>query len=69
MVTEKKVRVTVDYFHCKWCEACVVEMPELFYYDETTGKAAAVSEPVSLTEELERVVSICPTDCIEISDF
>lgn len=64
----KKVRVVVDSYRCKWCEACVVEMPEIFIYDELTGKAGATGEPVELTQDLERVLVLCPTKCIEVEE-
>ena len=64
----KKVRVIVDSYRCKWCEACVVEMPEVFFYDERSGKAEATSETVELTEALESVIAICPTECIEVEE-
>lgn len=61
-----KVRVVVDTYRCKWCEACVVEMPEIFFYDEMTGKADAKGEPVELSQALESVLAICPTRCIYV---
>ncbi len=64
----KKVRVVVDSYRCKWCEACVVEMPEIFFYDEMTGKADATGELVELTQALEGVLAICPTECIEVEE-
>lgn len=64
----KKVRVVVDSYRCKWCEACVVEMPEIFFYDEMTGKADAIGDPVELTQALESVLAICPTECIDVEE-
>ncbi len=63
-----KVRVVVDSYRCKWCEACVVEMPEVFFYDERTGKADAIGEALELTEALESVLVLCPTKCIEVEE-
>ncbi len=64
----KKVRVIVDSYRCKWCEACVVEMPEIFFYDEMTGKADAIGDEVELTQALESTIAICPTKCIEVEE-
>jgi ferredoxin len=64
----KKVRVVVDSYRCKWCEACVVEMPEIFFYNEMTGMADAIGEEVELTPALESVISLCPTECIEVEE-
>jgi hypothetical protein len=43
-------------------------MPEIFFYDELTGKADAVGELVELTQALEGVLAICPTKCIEVAE-
>lgn len=64
----KKVRVVVDSYRCKWCEACVVEGPEIFFFNEMTGKADVLGEPVELTEALETLIAICPTKCITLED-
>ncbi|MBU0680555.1 MAG: ferredoxin [Proteobacteria bacterium] len=65
----QKVRVFVDSYRCKWCEACVVEMPEIFSYDEMTGKVAAIGEVVELTPALESTIVICPTKCIYVEEM
>jgi ferredoxin len=65
----KKVWVFVDSYRCKWCEACVVEMPEIFSYDEMTGKAVAIGEEVELTQDLESTIAICPTKCIYVEQL
>jgi ferredoxin len=61
----KKVRVFVDSYRCKWCEACVVEMPSVFFYNEMTGKADVAVPEMERTPELERVMALCPTKCIQ----
>jgi len=61
-----KVIVEVDSFRCRWCEACVEMCPDIFYYDETSNQAAAKSEPVELSNDLQTTATMCPSRCIEL---
>lgn len=60
-------RLFVDIYRCKACGACIELCPEVFYLDEVTEKAKERIDEVELSEALEQAVSICPTNCIELT--
>lgn len=62
----KKVVVEVDSYRCRWCEACVEMCPDIFYYDESGGHAAAHGRPVELTNDLQTTATMCPSRCIDL---
>ncbi|MEN8141689.1 MAG: ferredoxin [Thermodesulfobacteriota bacterium] len=64
----KKVTVSVDSFRCRWCEACVEMCPDIFYYDEASGQAAAHPGEVELTNDLQTTATMCPSRCIELEE-
>ena len=64
-----KVRVSVDGYRCRWCEACVEMRPDIFYYDEANDQAAAHQDDFELDNDLQTAATMCPSRCIEIEEL
>lgn len=57
-------RVVIDEEECMGCEACVEIVPDVFGFDDDSGKAF-VTMPEGGDEGLiEDAMDACPADCI-----
>ncbi len=60
-------QVFINKVKCKGCGSCEEVLPNAFKMDEITEKAEFIGDAAELDgEALEKAVSICPTECIEI---
>ncbi len=59
-------RIQLDSYRCNACGSCAELMPEIFQMNPVTEKAEAIVEKSEMSDQLESVVSICPTSCIEL---
>lgn len=62
------MKIQVDTFACREYANCVVESPDVFDIDETTGKVMLlIEEPSSeLHEEVRAAAASCPVHAITL---
>lgn len=60
------MKVVVDPRLCKGYANCIVEAPEIFDFDDDTGKSVVIdAEPApALQAELDQAVRMCPVQAI-----
>ena len=56
--------VYVDEDECIGCESCVEIAPDVFTFNETTGKASVVNTEGAPEDVIQEAIDICPTQCI-----
>lgn len=56
----------IDTYLCNGCGTCIEMCPEVFFFDETSGKAALVVPEPIITDEVYQAAAYCPEKCIEI---
>lgn len=57
-------RVTIDEDECVGCESCVELCPEVFEFDEASGKAKVI-KPDAADDCIEEAMESCPVECIK----
>jgi len=57
-------RVVIDEEECMGCEACVEIAPDVFEFDDDTGKALVVQHEGGDIGLVEEAMDACPADCI-----
>ena len=57
-------RVVIDEEECMGCEACVEIAPDVFEFDDDTGKALVVQPEGGDIGLVEEAMDACPADCI-----
>lgn len=64
------MKVLVDQRTCREYANCVIESPDVFDIDETTGKAVVlVAEPeAALHDEVRAAASACPVHAITLEE-
>jgi ferredoxin len=62
------VLIYIDTYRCNGCGSCVELAPAVFIIDEVTEYPGLISDEMEITEELERAVAMCPTQCIDIEE-
>jgi len=55
--------VTIDEDECVGCESCVELCPDVFVFDEGSGKARVI-KPEGLEECIQEAMDSCPVECI-----
>lgn len=58
--------IIIDTYLCNGCGTCIELCPDVFCFDETTGKAALVLPDPPVTDEVRKAAAYCPEKCIEI---
>lgn len=64
------MRVVVDARLCKGYTNCIVEAPDVFSFDDNTGKSVvgdAEPDP-EMRGEIDRAIRMCPVHAISIQD-
>ena len=56
--------VTIDEEECVGCESCVEICPEVFEFDDASGKAKVI-KPDGVEECIEEAMGSCPVECIK----
>ena len=59
----KKIPV-IDMSECTDCESCLELCPEVFTKNKDTGQIEVIDLSEYSEEDIQEVISICPTDCI-----
>lgn len=64
------MRVTVDLDKCNAYANCVMEAPEVFDLDASTGMAVVTQEspPAELRARVEAAARVCPVQAITVED-
>lgn len=64
------MRLEVDVARCQGYANCIVEAPDLFDFDEDTGKAVVLVAQVAETHEdqARRAIADCPVAAIRALD-
>lgn len=64
------MRITVDLMTCKAYANCMAEAPDVFEYNDETGKVRLLMAEVGpeRRDEVERAVDACPVQAISLSD-
>lgn len=60
--------VYVDEDECIGCESCVEIAPDVFTFNETTGKASVVNIEGAPEDVIQEAIDTCPTQCIHWED-
>jgi ferredoxin len=55
--------IIIDEDECVGCESCVEICPDVFEFDEDSGKAV-VSNPDSSDDCVDEAIESCPVECI-----
>ena len=61
-------QINIDTYLCNGCGTCIEMCPEVFRFDETTGKADLVTPEPEITDEIYLAAAYCPEKCIEIQE-
>ena len=61
-------QIIIDTYLCNGCGTCVEMCPEVFRFDETSGKAELVTAEPEITDEVYQAAAYCPEKCIEIQE-
>lgn len=56
--------VYVDEDECIGCESCVEIAPDVFTFNETTGKASVVNPDGAAEDVIQDAIDTCPAQCI-----
>jgi ferredoxin len=56
--------VVIDEDECVGCESCVELCPEVFEFDEDTGKAKVI-KPDAVDDCIQEAMDSCPVECIQ----
>jgi len=64
------MEVHVDLRTCKAYANCMVEAPDVFDFDEETGKVKLLVQTVDgrMAEEVRRAVAACPVHAISVTE-
>ncbi len=62
--TEKISVPVIDISRCTLCDSCIAIAPEIFQKNFDTGLIEVIDLPEYSVEKIEKVINICPTDCI-----
>ena len=57
-------RVVLNQDECLGCEACVEIAPDIFNFDDDTGKAFVVIPEGGDEGLIEEAIDTCPAECI-----
>lgn len=60
-------KVMIDESECIGCESCVEICPDVFEFDEASGKAVVVN-PEGVDDCIQEAIDTCPVECIEWSE-
>ena len=60
------MQIIIDTYLCNGCGTCIEMCPEVFHFDQTSGKAALVEPDPVVTDEVYQAAAYCPEKCIEI---
>lgn len=58
--------VVIDTYRCNGCGTCIEMCPDVFRFDEMSGKAELVSAGPVVTDAVYQAAAYCPEKCIEI---
>ena len=64
MPNDKKIKIRIDPEKCMGCATCSVLFPEVFAYDEVSGKSAVREEMID-EDTLASVLRMCPAGAIQ----
>ena len=64
------MRVVVDARLCKGYANCIVEAPDVFSFDDNTGKSVVIdAQPdPDMQAELDQAIHMCPVHAISLQD-
>jgi len=64
------MKISVDLSVCKAYANCMAEAPEVFDYNDETGKVILLLDEVSddRADEVHRAVDACPVQAISVSE-
>jgi len=60
------MQIIVDTYLCNGCGTCIEMCPDVFCWDEASGKATLVTAEPVVTDEVYLAAAYCPEKCIEI---
>ena len=61
-------RVSIEEDECIGCESCVELCPEVFEFDEESGKARVIKPEGGLEDLIEEAIETCPVEYIYWED-
>ena len=61
------MQIIIDTYLCNGCGTCIEMCPDVFQFDEFSGKAALVVADPVVTDEVHQAAAYCPEKCIEIT--
>lgn len=61
-------KVSIEEDECIGCESCVEICPEVFEFDEASGKAKVIKPEGGPEDLIEEAVETCPVECIYWED-
>ena len=64
------MKIQVDLATCKAYANCMIEAPDHFDFNDTTGKVMILKDEVESSEvdEVKRAISSCPVSALSLSD-
>ena len=61
-----RYQIVIDVYRCNGCGSCVEICPEKFFMNEVSEKAEVLENDWWEFAVIEKAVSYCPVDCIEL---
>ena len=61
-------QIIIDTYLCNGCGTCIEMCPEVFRFDEVSGKAELVTPDPLVTDDVYLTAAYCPEKCIEIKE-
>ena len=58
-------KVKIDEDECIGCEACVEICPNVFRFDEESGKALVIEDGSGDADCVDEAIASCPAECIQ----